>query len=182
MADLYERGEITDKDILAVRYYSGTAAKSYINPLFRNLNGFRDKLVKGKAVPIILRKPEVIRSLDKVIAKSENKNSMVLYRGTTMKEIGLDLSDPNAIVGHTWSHESYLSTSLDLKKAESFAGKNGIIVKILAPPSKGKIALIEQWSAMPKQREALIQRRSKYFIKDVDISGKKPVVTMELVR
>ncbi len=181
MTDLLDKGEITNKDVLAVRYYTGSAAKRHINPLFRNPNGFVDKLARSRAVPMVLRRPDVIRSLDKVIAKSENKNSMVLYRGISLQEIGLDLNDPSAIVGHTWSHEAYLSTSLDVKKANLFAGKDGVIMKIEAPPSKGKVALIEQWSSKPKQREALIQRRSKYFIKDVDTSGDKPVVILELV-
>ncbi len=57
----------------------------------------------------------------------------------------------------------------------------GQIKRIVYGTATEKIAQIEQWSSKPKQREALIQRRSKYFIKDVDASGDKPVVILELV-
>ena len=167
MEQLHKDGIISDEDISAVRSYTGTAARKHINPLFRNIDSLSEELARKRSVPFILRKPNMIRSLDKVISKSRNINAMTLYRGTSLEEIGLDLNNPQAIVGKSWFHQAYLSASIDKGVANSFAGKKGVVIRIIVPPSEGKVALVEQWSMKPNQREAIIQRGSRYWIKQV---------------
>lgn len=156
------RREITDKEKQAVRLYSGSSAKEWINPALYDTKKYVQKGgLTGSAPMEALAKMRLYEHLDKAISKFELNDPITVRRGMWSSPFNVP---PEDMIGKIYTSDSYWSTSIKTGTAEKFGSNYNFYVKV--PKGKGLGAYIEPFSLNAEEHEFLIKRDAKYAVLD----------------
>lgn len=160
--------KITSEESESVRFYTGEFYAD-INQYYRKTSGY--EYVDADLVK------EESKAIDSVIKKFDLSKNIKVYRGCDLGALGvMDVSD--LTVGNVYVDKGYMSTSVVKDVAKEFGD---VLLEINVPKGKGTGAYINSRSRfMDEEYEFLIKRGAKCKIVEIDKSGDKPIVRMEI--
>lgn len=155
------RDALTDAEREAVEVYKSNA--------YRQINA----TLRGTYEPIDAAKMESrVRAIDSAIAKGSVPEAVYAYRGVNdAAAIGLDATNPAALVGSEVADKAYTSVSLAMSGALDFAlesegeGAASAILKILVP--QGAKAGFPEGMGVYQEAEVVLPRGSRFRVLDV---------------
>jgi hypothetical protein len=108
-----------------------------------------------------------ITSIDNAFAASPPlEGDVVLYRGFSSPETVFKSGKWNDVnvAGVEWSQRSYSSTSGALSTAQTFAGYNGVVMRIIIPKGLGIKGINAKGGQHPGENEIILQRGLRYRV------------------
>lgn len=143
--------------------HAGQAALySYTGSSYSTINAKLNGLPPGAKSP-----GGQISSIDAAFAAAPPlEGDVVLYRGFSSPESVFKSGKWNDVnvAGVEWSQRSYSSTSGELGTAQSFAGHNGVVMRIIIPKELGVKGINAQGGQHPGENEIILQRGIRYRV------------------
>lgn len=162
---------ITSSESETIRYYTGDGYAD-INTFFRKLDGY--EYLDADWIK------ECGADLDSAIKKFKLSKNIKVYRGVGLEALGVSNVD-ELTIGSVCVDKGYMSTSVskDFVLNSDFA--KDAVLEIMVPKGKGTGAYINSRSRfMDEEYEFLLKRGTKLKVVEIDKSGDKPIIRMEI--
>jgi len=117
---------------------------------------------------------KLVQNLDQAINKSELPQDLTLFRGASLRSLGLSadsLKSADQLVGKTITDKSYVSTSLTSSTAGEFS--HGVLVKIDAHKGAKGIYMNDLDGKHGNEMEMLLPRGSKFRVVKTEVVNLK---------
>lgn len=108
-----------------------------------------------------------ISSIDAAFAAAPPlEGDVILYRGFSSPETVFSSGKWNDVnvAGVEWSQRSYSSTSGELSTAQSFAGFNGVVMRVIIPKEMGIKGINAKGGQHPGENEIILERGIRYRV------------------
>lgn len=158
---------LTDKEKKALTWYTTSAFWTF-NESLRN-----DKP----------NHPNRMKSMDEAMEKGVLTEPITVWRGSTADLLGFkstpSISELKGLIGGEFIDKAFVSSSA-VKGQGSFTHKP-IQYKITVPPGKGRGQWIKHISDISPENEFLMKRNTKFKVTNVETSGGKPLVHLQVI-
>lgn len=161
---------ITSTEAETIRFYTGEGYYD-LNTYFRKTEGY--EYIDGEFMK------ECAADLDSAIKKYKSSKNITVYRGCDVQAFGVaDIKQLS--VGGIFKDKGYMSTSVaKVDKVDEY----GVLLEINVPKGKGLGAYINSCSRYADEEyEFLLKRGTQCKILEIDTSGEKPIIRMEVMK